>query len=67
MNRALYHDLHRNRYRPELAGDILDRIPPDLETRTTEVVLEACRQFGFEVVPKPGPNAWYLEFGPEAR
>ncbi len=66
MNRALYQDLHRNRYRPELARGILERIPPDLEERTTDVVLEACRQFGFEVVAKPGSNAWYLEFGPEA-
>ncbi len=66
MNRALYHDLHRNRYRPELAGAILARIPRDLEDRTAEVVLEASRQFGFETVVKQGADTWYIEFGPEA-
>ena len=66
LTRALYHDLHRNRYRPELAAGILSRIPPDLEDRTAEVVLEACRQFGFETLPKPGVDTWYVEFGPEA-
>lgn len=66
MNRALYHDLHRNRYRPERAEAILARIPEDLEERTSEVVLEASRQFGFEVVAKSGRDVWYLEFGPEA-
>lgn len=66
MNRALYHDLHRNRYRPGMAGGILARIPPDLQTRTAKVVLEACRQFGFETVPKAGHETWYIEFGHEA-
>jgi len=66
VNRALYHDLHRHRYRPERAEAILARIPPDLETRTAGVVLDACRQFGFETVPKAGANTWYVEFGPEA-
>jgi hypothetical protein len=66
MNRALYHDLHRNRYRPEHAEGILSRIPEDLEDRTAEVVLEACRQFGFETVAKPGADTWYVEFGGEA-
>ena len=66
MNRALYHDLHRNRYRPELAPGILARIPADLERRTAEVVLEACGQFGFETVPKGGRATWYIEFGSEA-
>ena len=66
MNRALYQDLHRNRYVAELAPDILRRIPEDLEERTAEVVLEACRQFGFETVAKGGVDSWYIEFGPEA-
>jgi ATP-dependent helicase HepA len=66
MNRALYHDLHRSRYRPEGAEAILARIPADLEDRTANVVLEACRQFGFETVAKPGHDTWYIEFGHEA-
>jgi hypothetical protein len=66
MNRALYHDLHRNRYRQTMAEGILARIPADLETRIAAVVLEACRQFGFETVSKPGRDTWYLEFGHES-
>jgi len=66
MNRALYQDLHRNRYRPELALSIRSRIPPELESLNERVVMEACRQFGFETVPKTGRNVWYVEFGPES-
>jgi ATP-dependent helicase HepA len=66
MRRAVFHHLHRDRYEPERAPGILRRIPPDLEDRTARVVLEACRQFGFECVDKPGRDTWYLEFGHEA-
>jgi ATP-dependent helicase HepA len=66
MNRALYHNLHRHRYRPPLGEGIRSRIPADLEDRTAGVVLEACRQFGFETVAKPGEDTWYIEFGHEA-
>ena len=66
VNRGLYHTLHRNRYRPELADEIFDRIPEDLEERNAQVVLGACRQFGFEVVEKQGTDTWYIEFGGEA-
>ena len=66
VDRGLYHTLHQNRYTPDLAQSILARIPPELETRTRKVVLEACRQFGFEVVEKQGKDTWYLEFGNEA-
>jgi ATP-dependent helicase HepA len=63
---AVYHHLHAERYRPGLAGGILARIPEDLERRTAAVILEACRQFGFEMEPKGGRATWYLEFGAEA-
>ncbi len=66
MLRAVYHDLHRHRYRPELAAGILARVPDDLGRRVGTVVLEACRQFGFEMEPKGGRGRWYLEFGGEA-
>jgi len=66
MNRSLYHNLHRNRYQPDLAASILSRIPSDLESRTSRVALEACLQFGFDTVPKAGKATWYVEFGPVA-
>jgi ATP-dependent helicase HepA len=61
--KAVYHHLHQGRYRPEMADAILARVPAELETRTATVVLEACRQFGFEMEPKGGEARWYLEFG----
>jgi ATP-dependent helicase HepA len=64
--RSVYHDLHRSAYRTELAPGILELVPEDLEHRTASVVLEACRQFGFEIEPKPGVACWYLEFGGQA-
>lgn len=64
--KAVYHNLHQGRYQPEMAGAILARVPAELERRTQSVVLEACRQFGFEMEPKGGAARWYLEFGGEA-
>ena len=66
VGRAVYHHLHQDRYQPEMAEGILARVPADLETRTRTVVLEACRQFGFEMEPKGGTAMHYLEFGSEA-
>jgi ATP-dependent helicase HepA len=66
VTRAVYHHLHRQRYEPARAEEILGRIPEDLETRMQSVILEACRQFGFEMEPKGGRARWYLEFGGEA-
>jgi len=64
--RAVYHHLHGKRYESSRADAILRRIPRDLESRTRTVVLEACRQFGFEMEPKGGDARWYLEFGAAA-
>ena len=66
VNRGIYHHLHQSRYRPKLADALLSRIPDDLESRTTDVVLEACHQFGFEAMEKRGVDTWYIEFGNQA-
>ncbi len=66
VRRAVHHHVHRTRYRPELAEGILARVPEDLGRRIGTAVLEACRQFGFEMEPKGGRGRWYLEFGHEA-
>lgn len=62
-NAAVYHHLHQNRYRPELSEPIRRRIPPKLETLTERVVVEACQQFGFDVIDRPDQKTWYIEFG----
>ena len=66
VTEAFFHDLHRNRYEPSMAEGILGRIPRELERRNASVVLEACRQFGFEIEAKGGTATWYLEFGTDA-
>jgi ATP-dependent helicase HepA len=66
VHESAFHQLHPERWRPELAADIFARIPKDLEPRTRAVVLEACRQYGFTMEPKGGVARWYLEFGHEA-
>lgn len=63
VRRAVYHHLHQNRYEPALAERILARIPPELESLTERVVVDACRQFGFDVVDRPEQKTWYIEFG----
>ena len=66
MTRAVYHHLHQNRYRPDLAGTIVSRIPPELESLTEQVVVAACQQFGFDVIDRPDQGTWYVEFGASA-
>jgi ATP-dependent helicase HepA len=66
VNRGIYHNLHQKRFRAELTDGIVARIPEDLESRTADVVLEACAQFGFDAVEKQGVSTWYLEFGNHA-
>jgi len=66
MHRALYRNLHRERYRPELGDEILARVPAGLEPLVSRVVREACHQYGFEIVEKAGVDTWYVEFGGEA-
>ncbi|MDF1552944.1 MAG: SNF2-related protein [Deferrisomatales bacterium] len=66
ITQSLYTHLHRDRYRAELGEAILTRVPQELDALTSRVVLEACRQYGFDMEPKEGTACWYLEFGAEA-
>ncbi|HXO22038.1 MAG TPA: helicase-related protein, partial [Thermoanaerobaculia bacterium] len=66
VQEAAYHELHRAPYRPEMAAGILDRVPPDLDRLTADVVQWAAARFGFEIERQSGRDAWQIEFGPEA-
>jgi ATP-dependent helicase HepA len=66
IEEAAFHELHCNRYRKELAGSILARVPPELETITAELVLRAAARFGYEVEQQRGRNTWYIELGTES-
>jgi RNA polymerase recycling family C-terminal len=66
VQRAAYHELHRDPYRPEMAGEILSRVPPDLDALNEDVVVRAASRFGFEVDQQSGERTWRIEFGYEA-
>ena len=63
---AAYRELHRDPFRPEMAGPILERVPRELEPLTEEVILAACERLGFHVEPQRGDSTYLIEFGGEA-
>ena len=63
IREAAWHELHREPYTAARAKEILERIPQDLESTTEEVVLAACEEFGFHVVPQRGVAVHAIEFG----
>lgn len=63
MHRAVYFHLHQNRYRPEIGAEIEARLPSGLEELNERVVIEACRQYGFDVADRVEQRTWYFEFG----
>ena len=63
---AAYRELHRDRYRPELAQAILSRVPPELDALNHEVVTAACESLGFHVETQRGRRGFSIEFGNEA-
>ena len=64
--RAAYHHLHAEGYRPELAGGIVSRVPAGLDAAMERFVVAACELYGFDVAEKKGARTWYLEFGGDA-
>ncbi|HEX9945374.1 MAG TPA: helicase-related protein [Thermoanaerobaculia bacterium] len=66
VQRAAYHELHRDPYRPAMAGEILARVPPDLDALNESVVVRAASRFGFEAEEQSGERTWRIEFGWEA-
>jgi ATP-dependent helicase HepA len=63
---AAYRELHRDRYRPELAESILARVPPELDALNQDVVTAAAESLGFHVEGQRGRRAFSIEFGNEA-
>jgi ATP-dependent helicase HepA len=66
IREAAYQQLHRDPYRPEMAGDILGRIPPDLDALIERVVVSACERFGFTIEHPRGRNVFAIEVGHES-
>lgn len=66
VQRAAYHELHRDPYQPEMAAGILARVPPNLDGLNESVVVRAASRFGFEVEAQSGERTWRIEYGYEA-
>ena len=66
VQNAAFHELHRDPYRPEMAAEILSRVPPELDALNESVVVRAASRFGFEVDAQSGERTWLIEFGYEA-
>jgi ATP-dependent helicase HepA len=66
VRRAAYHELHRDPYRPEMAAEILARVPPGLDALNESVVVRAASRFGFEVEAQSGERTWLIGYGYEA-
>jgi ATP-dependent helicase HepA len=66
VQNAAFHELHRDPYRPEMAPEILSRVPPELDSLNEGVVVRAASRFGFEVDQQSGERTWLIEYGYEA-
>lgn len=61
IEQAAFHELHRDRYRPELAEAILSRVPEALEELTREVVLGASEMLQLRVEEHSGGARYSIE------
>ena len=67
VEQAAYHEMHRDPYRPEMADELLARVPPELEELTEEVVLAAGEEVELSVEPQRGEARFSVELGSRAR
>jgi ATP-dependent helicase HepA len=65
IREAAYRELHRDPYRRDMAGAILARVPPELDTLNEEVVVAACERLHLHVEEHPGAR-WSIELGSAA-
>jgi ATP-dependent helicase HepA len=66
IREAAYQELHRERYRAEMADGILARVPADLDPLNEQVVTTACARLGFGVERQRGRRRFSIDFGSEA-
>src|SRR5262249_27644753 len=63
---AVYHELHREPFRPELAAPLLARVPAGPDGLDEDVVAAACERLGLFAEGRRGTRTWSIEFGNEA-
>ena len=66
VREAAYRELHRDRYRPGMAADVLAGVPPDLEELNEEVVIGACGRLSLSVEPQASRGLYSVELGSAA-
>jgi ATP-dependent helicase HepA len=66
IREAAYRELHRDRYRAEMAEAVLTRVPRDIDALNEDVVVATCEALGFHVEHVRGERAYSIEFGNEA-
>lgn len=66
IHEAAYQQLHRDPYRPDLAAEILARVPGDLDAAMERVIVDVAARLGFRVEQVRGRRAYAIEFGSEA-
>ena len=66
IREAAYRELHRDRYRPEMAAEILARVPAELDGLNEEVIVTACERLGLHAEPQRGKRTYSIELGNEA-
>lgn len=67
VQRAAYQELHRDPYRRSMAADLLERVPPDLEEQTQDVILAATERLELNVEQQRGKARYSIELGGTAR
>ncbi len=67
VERAAYHELHREPYRQELGADLLSRVPAELERLTRDVVVAACGELGLQVEEHRAGSRHSIELDARAR
>jgi len=63
IREAAYQHLHRHPYRPEMAGEILARVPAELDELNQEVVVTASIGLGFTIAHPAGHRVFSIELG----
>ena len=66
IREAAYQQLHRDPYRPDMAAEILARVPPGLDAMNEKVVATACARLGFTIERPRGRQVFAFELGHEA-
>jgi len=67
VRKAALHELHRDPYGPDMAPDILARIPADLEQFTKRVVLATAEQLDLDVEEHRHGRRYSIELGHRSR